>query len=102
MLFRSKTVLLETHEQAAREPGTAKILSYRNTEVVIEAESPQGGWVVLNDVFHPWWRAQVNDAPVEILQANVMFRAVAVPPGKRTVTFRFAPFSGLLAQMTGR
>jgi hypothetical protein len=97
-----KTVLLEGAEQTPREAGTARIASYRNAEVVIETDSPQGGWVVLNDVWHPWWRAEVDGAPADIVRANVMFRAVAVPAGRRTVTFRFAPFRGLLAQMTGR
>ncbi len=97
-----RTVLLEgVAETAPRAPGAARIAAYRNTEVAIEAESPEGGWVVLDDVFHPWWRADVDGAPARILQANVLFRAVAVPPGNHRVTFRFAPFAGLWAQMTG-
>ena len=94
-----RTVLLERDDSAERPPGIVRIVSYRNTEVVIEAESPQGGYVVLNDVWHPWWRAQIDGAPAEILQANVMFRAVATPAGKHRVTFRFEPFAGLLQQM---
>ena len=82
------TVLLET--AAARpapvraRPGRVRIVSYRNTEVVLEADSPDGGWVVLNDLWHPWWFAEVDGKPAEILRANVLFRAVAVPPGRHT------------------
>src|SRR5690606_30198618 len=51
------TVVLESSPiPDLRRPGTARILHYENTEVVIEADSPDGGWVVLNDVWHPWWQ----------------------------------------------
>ena len=74
--------------------------SYRNTEVEIEADAPGGGFVVLNDVWHPWWRATVDGKPAEILKANVLFRAVVVPPGKHAVRFSFHPFAGALAELT--
>jgi hypothetical protein len=57
-------------------------------------ESPSGGILVLNDVWHPWWRATVDGADAEILRANVIFRAVPMPPGKHTVRFTFEPLHG--------
>ena len=63
------TVLLEHRRRPAprpRRPGRVRIASYRNTEVVLEADSPDGGWVVLNDVWHPWWFADVDGKPAEI------------------------------------
>ncbi|HWB45489.1 MAG TPA: hypothetical protein VG900_08630 [Hyphomicrobiaceae bacterium] len=85
---------------APGEPGTARILSYRNTQVVVEADSPAGGWVVLNDVWQPWWFADVDGAPTEMLRANVLFRAVAVPPGRHRVRFTFRPLVGAWAALT--
>ena len=82
-----------------RGPARSSIVSYRNTEVVLEADSPDGGWVVLNDVWHPWWFAEVDGRPAEILRANVLFRAVAVPPGRHKVRFTFRPLAGALAQL---
>lgn len=98
-----KTVLLEDAPPAAAravgEEGKARILAYRNTEVVVEAEAPQGGgFLVLNDVWHPWWVAELDGKPAPLLRANVMFRAVAVPPGRHVVRFAFRPFSGLVRQ----
>jgi len=96
------TVLLEgvaRDAAAPRRPGTARIARYRNTEVILEADSPDGGWVVLNDLWHPWWSAEVDGRPAEILRANVLFRAVAVPAGRHTLRFRFRPLAGAWAQL---
>ena len=98
------TVLLE-HAPATSAPrlsGRARITSYRNTEVVVEADSPDGGWVLLNDVWHPWWFADIDGKAAEILRANVLFRAVAVPPGRHVVRFCFRPLAGAWAELTGR
>ena len=77
----------------ARRPGKARIVSYRNTEVIVEVDSPDGGWLVLNDLWHRWWFAEVDDGrPAELLRANVLFRAVVVP-GRAAI--RCASNSGL-------
>jgi hypothetical protein len=98
------TVLLEHAPavSAARRPGRARIVSYRNTEIVLEADSPDGGWVVLNDPWHRWWFAEIDGRPAEMLRANVLFRAVAVPSGRHTIRFRFRPLAGAWAQLTSR
>ncbi|HEX5957213.1 MAG TPA: hypothetical protein VFY92_00970, partial [Hyphomicrobiaceae bacterium] len=87
--------------EGQRRPGKVRIVSYRNSEVVLEADSPDGGWVVLNDLWHPWWMAEMDGRPVEIKRANVLFRAVAVPPGRHAVRFVFRPFAGAWRQLTG-
>jgi hypothetical protein len=97
----TRTVLLAHPPERLqrRVAGQARIVSYRNTEVVIEADSPEGGWVVLNDVWHPWWRAEVDGRPAELLRANVLFRAVELPPGRHRVRMVFEPIGGALAQI---
>jgi hypothetical protein len=95
------TVLLEEEAGGSgpRPPGSARIVRYRNAEVVIEAASPAGGWVVLNDVWHPWWFAEIDGRPAPVLRANVLFRAVAVPPGRHAVRFVFRPLAGAWMQL---
>ncbi len=97
-----RTVLLDQPPAGAPNgiaAGSTHIVAYRNTEVEIEADAPQGGFVVLNDVWHPWWRASVDGVPAGILKANVVFRAVVVPPGKHIVRFSFHPFAGAWAEL---
>lgn len=103
-----QVVLLDTEpaeaqpEGARPSQGEVKLLRYRNTEVEIEVTSAQAGFVVLNDVWHPWWRVQVDGTDVEMLKANVLFRAVQVPAGTHKVTFNFHPLDGALAEVRER
>jgi hypothetical protein len=100
-----RTVLLEripTHFRSSAAAGSARIVRYANDEVEVETQAPAGGILVLNDAWHPWWRASVDGAAVEILRANVLFRAVVVPPGEHRVRFTFHPFAGALAEAAAR
>lgn len=97
-----RTVLLEQAPANAPnggEAGSVRILRYDNTDIEIEADAPSGGFVVLNDVWHPWWRASVDGKPAGILKANVLFRAVIVPPGRHVVRFTFHPIAGAIAEL---
>ncbi len=82
--------------------GSARVARYANTEVDVEVEAPSGGILLLNDVWHPWWRATVDGTPARIMKANVIFRAVAVPAGKHTVRFTFHPFAGAFAELAAK
>jgi hypothetical protein len=106
--FDPKQTVLLARAVTPREAAIAddirsvRIVSYRNTEVIIEAESQKGGFVVLNDSWDDWWYVEVNGQPATIERANVAFRAVAVPPGKHQVRFVFRPFRGALAEVLRR
>jgi hypothetical protein len=104
-----RTVLLEhvppefPHDSASKPPGLNRpslaLTKYANTDVEISVETQSDGFVLLNDVWHPWWTAKVDDEPVDILRANVLFRAVQVPAGKHVVRFEFEPVSGAIAEL---
>jgi hypothetical protein len=101
------TVLLnKTARTAAAKPpahpargSSAAIRTYENTKVVIEVEAAEPGFVVLHDVWHPWWAADIDGIDVPILQANVLFRAVQVPAGRHVLTFAFEPIAGAIADL---
>jgi hypothetical protein len=76
--------------------NTARIVRYANTDVIVDVDAPAGGILLLNDVWHPWWRVSIDGAATDILKANIIFRAVVVPPGQHTVRFTFHPFAGAL------
>jgi uncharacterized membrane protein YfhO len=61
--------------------------------IEIEVESLQGGMLVLHETYYPGWVAEIDRNPARILRADVLFRGIEVPPGRRNVVFRFAPLS---------
>jgi hypothetical protein len=106
-----RTVLLEAAPEAgaaveeaggpARESRVV-IRSYRNTKVVVEVDAAHAGFVVLNDVWHPWWTVDVDGEDVPILRANVLFRAVHVPAGRHVLTFAFEPIASAIEEIAER
>ncbi|MFV0281508.1 MAG: hypothetical protein ACK5JM_12215 [Rhodoblastus sp.] len=93
--YRTSVLLPSGDDREARRPGSARFLAYRNTHVAVEAEAPDGGWLVLNDIWHPWWTCTLDGAPATIERANVAFRAVRLPPGRHRLDFRFSPFTSI-------
>ena len=100
-----RTVLLKkapigfSRSAAAGTVGSARLVRYANTEVVVEVAAPAGGVLLLNDVWHPWWHASIDGMDAEILKADVIFRAVVCPRGRHVVHFTFRPFAGAVAEM---
>jgi hypothetical protein len=89
-------------QQGQAQPGSVRIADYGTTEVTLKVDAPQGGYVVLNDVWHRWWQVEIDGEPAELLRANVLFRAVAVPQGRSTVRFVFRPFRELFEDVGKR
>ncbi len=81
-------------------PASVRLITYGHTSIDIEATSSTGGYVVLNDPFHPWWFADIDGQSAPVLQANVLFRAVRVAPGTHRVRFTFRPFVGAWQQLS--
>jgi hypothetical protein len=73
--------------------GEAKISTYKNQSVTIEASLNSPGILVLADSFYPGWEAYVDGEKKEVLRANYFFRGVFVPAGNHHVEFKYAPYS---------
>jgi hypothetical protein len=81
---------------AVREPpagftGTSRIVEERADLVRIEAELSADGHVVLVDTYDPGWRVRVDGMSAPLLEANVAFRAVALPAGRHEVEMVYRP-----------
>jgi uncharacterized membrane protein YfhO len=73
--------------------GHARIVSWRPDRIEIETDSNLGGMLALHDTYYPGWIAEIDGVRVPILRADVLFRGLEVPAGRRGVVFRFAPFA---------
>lgn len=63
----------------------ARIMKYDPEYVAVRSEFE--GYLVLTDVFHPYWTARIDGSPAEIIPAFHAFRAVKVPAGSHNVEF---------------
>jgi hypothetical protein len=71
----------------------ATIVTYEPEYISVRATLESPGWLFLGDTYYPGWQATVNGQPVELFQANVLFRAVPVPAGEHLIEFEFRPRS---------
>jgi hypothetical protein len=72
-------------------PGAASITSYDSEEVAVRVTSERAAYLVLTDPFFPGWVARLDGQRASLLQADYLFRAVAVPAGAHMVTFTYEP-----------
>ena len=82
--------------------GKAEIVNYKLHEVDVKVETPGAAILRLADMYYPDWSATIDGKPAEILRADHSLRAVVVPAGVHTVSFRFeskAFRNGLLLSM---
>jgi hypothetical protein len=82
--------------------GDSRIVWRKPDALGLEARSSSAGYVVLNEAYERGWRAWLDGSPTALVQANGLFRAVAVPGGRHTVVMRYRPpsvFWGLFASL---
>lgn len=77
----------------AATPGTseARIESYSNNEIRLQASTSLPGYLVMSEVYYPGWKAEVDGHPADVQRANYAFRAVLLPPGAHQVRLYFQP-----------
>jgi len=61
------------------------------SSVVLEAAVRVNQILVLRDTFDASWRATVDGLPAEMVRANGLHRAVALPPGRHVIRFSYRP-----------
>jgi hypothetical protein len=88
---RAQSAAMNRRQPVAVE--AASIRSYQSQDVRIEASLDRSGILVLNDTAYPGWSATVDGVPAAWTNANYLFRAVFLQPGKHTVCFRYQPKS---------
>ncbi|MBI3979977.1 MAG: YfhO family protein, partial [Chloroflexi bacterium] len=73
--------------------GSAEVVSYAGERVEVRARADRPSLLFLSDRHYPGWRAYVDGEERPIYQADVLFRAVPLPPGDHTIVFVFDPTS---------
>jgi hypothetical protein len=91
------TVLVERMPNASGNAGPAvppfaRIAADTSNRVVVEAgAAAKGGYLVLLDSYSPDWQVTVDGRQADMVQANGLFRAVRLVPGRHVVAFVYRP-----------
>ena len=67
----------------------AVVTSEDARHIVIDAEAPDDGFLLLADTFYPGWTAQVDGTPTPVYRANISVRGIRLPKGKHEVRFTY-------------
>ena len=72
--------------------GTVRIYRYEAEQIGLTADvAAPGAWLVLSEVFFPGWTATVDGAPVPVVRADGVFRAVRLEADTTSSTFATGP-----------
>lgn len=97
--LRSEAVLESAPRSALAPPGApeatewVRIAHYSPEAIDLEVRMQRPGALVLLDLDFPGWRATANGKRARIYNANYLFRAILLPPGRHEVSFRYQPTS---------
>lgn len=69
----------------------ASMVRYAPNEVIVQADLPDDGVLVLADSWVPGWSAYVDRQTVPLLRVNGALRGVVLSAGSHTVRFEFMP-----------
>jgi uncharacterized membrane protein YfhO len=58
-------------------------------QLLIDAEAPEDGFLLLADTFYPGWTAHVDGRPTPIYRANLSVRGIRLPKGRHEVRFTY-------------
>ncbi|MFA6954768.1 MAG: hypothetical protein WC538_02720 [Thermoanaerobaculia bacterium] len=84
--------------------GRTRVVATTWSSLRADVESPRGGVAVVSQRDAPGWSVAVDGAEAQPLLVDGLFRGVAVPVGRHTVEWRYAPRSlaiGALLSVTG-
>lgn len=73
--------------------GTVTDLELDYDTVTLTATTPMAQVLVLSDAYYPGWTVTVDGEPAPLYRANLVYRAVVVPPGTHRLRFEYEPAS---------
>ncbi|MFI5244986.1 MAG: YfhO family protein, partial [Gemmatimonadales bacterium] len=75
----------------ASEPAASRpeVTSEDSRHLVIQAEAPKDGFLLLADTFYPGWTAEVDGASTPIYRANLSVRGIRLTKGRHEVRFTY-------------
>jgi hypothetical protein len=91
MLGRGTDPPLSPTSLPVAQAADVRLLRYDANQLLFDWLAPTDGWLFIGDRWTRGWTARVNDAPVEVDGANLVFRAIRVPAGSIRVDMTYRP-----------
>lgn len=76
-------------------PGRVRLVARRADRLVYEVAAQRAAWLVVQESWSAGWSAWVDGRRQPLRRANLVFRAVAVPPGGHRVEMSYRPVGAL-------
>lgn len=67
--------------------GPAHIEKYEPERVFITVEAKEDAYLVVSDIYHPFWHARLDGHEIDIMPAFYIFRGIKIPQGKHFIDF---------------
>jgi hypothetical protein len=80
-------------QERSNEGGTVASVRRDHADLIVEAATPAGGWVVITEPAWDGWRVYIDDRRVRHFYANAAFIGVYVPAGGHTIRLTYLPDS---------
>ncbi len=80
-------------EDQRTNPVPPKVRKHNANRVLVEAETTDGGTLILTELAYPGWEVFLNGEPGESLTIEGMYRGVELPAGKHQVEWIYRPQS---------
>jgi len=65
----------------------AHIEKYEPERVFITVEAKEDAYLVVSDIYHPFWHARLDGHEIDIIPAFYIFRGIKIPQGKHFIDF---------------
>ncbi|MBF0318582.1 MAG: YfhO family protein [Nitrospirae bacterium] len=69
--------------------GEVTLTKYSTNEILMKTHTDGKALLVVNDLYYPYWRAEVDGKETKIYRVNGVFRAVVVDSGSHGVVMKF-------------
>lgn len=82
---------LVTGYQPADSSASITMKTFDNDVITYESKTTASHIAVFSEIFYKDWKAYIDDKPADYFKANYVLRAMLVPAGKHSITFKFEP-----------
>jgi len=80
----------EAGESSAHTAAIRPVVTHEDSrQLVIEADAPADGYLLLADTYFPGWTATVDGTPTPVYRANVSVRGIRLSKGRHEVRFTY-------------